>query len=155
MSFTPPTSDIAAELASAGVRVRHKGDSRLMRFLSFFLGEWFLLSAWTTISARTIWCPNHVPLDRLEDYETIIRHELVHARQARRWPVIWQIAYLLLPVPFLFAWCRWASERQGYLVNLRAGTTTIDAVVDTLWRRYGWCWPKPLMRRFFRKEMGR
>ena len=59
--------------------------------------------------------------------------------------MLWQVAYLLLPLPIGLAWFRWASERRAYLVQLRAGAS-VDATVETLWSRYGWCWPRPWMR---------
>jgi hypothetical protein len=79
----------------------------------------------------------------------------VHIEQARRWPVFWQLSYLLLPLPFGFAWFRWHWEREAYLVDLRAGRLTVDEVVETLWSNYAWTWPKPWMRRWFERELGR
>jgi hypothetical protein len=29
----------------------------------------------------------------------------------------------------------------------------LERVVDTLWRVYGWCWPTPLMRRWFLRRL--
>ncbi len=144
---------VSDELNALGVRVRHKSESRLMCLLGFFLGARFMSHSWTTISGRTIWAPDRTRLDMLSVYAVIVRHELVHVKQARRLPLLWQLSYALLPVPFLFAWFRWRWEREAYLVNLRAHTTTIETVVNTLWSVYGWCWPKPLMRRWFWRQM--
>ncbi len=137
------------------ITVRSKRDSALMKFISFFIGKKFLTNFWTTIGPNTIWAPIDTSiLDPAQwaEAKTVIEHELVHTRQARSLPVLWQLAYLLFPLPFLFAWGRWASERAAYLVNLEAGTHTVEQVVDILWRHYGWCWPKPLMRRWFAKR---
>lgn len=144
---------LADELEAAGVRVRHKRDSLVCRVLSWFLGYWFWTRAWTTLGPRTIWAPPHVDLSRLDVYETIIRHELVHIRQARRWPLVWQLSYVLLPLPVGLAWFRWRWEREAYLVQLRARTMSIDEVVDALWRHYGWCWPRAWMRRWFARRV--
>ena len=150
---------LADELATMGVRVRRKSESRLMRLIGFFWPA-FMLRFWTTMSGRTIWAADDADLMRLEDYELVIRHELVHVGQFRRWPVVGQIAYLLLPVPFLLAWFRWAMERRAYMVQLRAadapygsGEYVLQHVVNTLWRNYGWCWPRSWMRRWFLREL--
>ncbi len=139
---------IRDELAASRVGVCVKRRTFLFVIIAAFLrvlGVNFW-TWWTTIGPRTIWAPVGTDLSSIEAYATVIRHELVHARQARRWPVFWQLSYLLLPLPFGLAWCRWASERQAYLVQLRAGTMTIDEVVTTLWDNYGWCYPRSWMR---------
>lgn len=143
---------IGVELAAARVTVRLKSESKLMRFLAVFLSSRFMTHQWTTVSARNIWAPVGTRLDQLDVYATIIRHELVHTRQARL-RGLWQLAYVLLPVPVLFAWCRWWSERRAYLVNIRAGTMTCEQVADVLWRYYAWPWPKSLMLRWLRKQV--
>lgn len=136
-------------LAVMGVRVRRKSESWLMRSLGFFLGAWFRERAWTTIGSRTIWAPDTANLARLDKHEVSVLHELVHIRQARHWPVLFQLSYLLLPVPFFFAWFRWRWEREAYLVNIEYGTHSVEEVVDLLWSKYGWCWPKTAMRKWF------
>lgn len=150
-------STLATDLLRLGVRVKDKRGSLLMRFLALFLGSRFMTSAWTTMGRRTIWAPTGADLtiNGLLRRETIIRHELIHIAQARRWPVWFQLSYLLLPLPVGFAYFRWRFEREAYLVNLRAGQTSIDAVVDSLWGFYAWTWPKPWMRRWFAKELRR
>lgn len=145
--------ELQAELDRLGVRVRHKQSSRLMRLLGWVLGYWWWTRAWVTIGPRTIWAPAHVALDRLDVYEATIRHELVHIQQARRYPLVWQVSYLLLPVPVVLAWCRWRWEREAYLVQLRAGAMTVEEVVSVLWRRYAWPWPRPWMRRWLARAV--
>lgn len=147
-----PDRNIELTLALMGVRVRHKSESWLMRALGFILGAWFMERAWTTVGGRTIWAPSSARLDRLVAYEVALLHELVHIRQARHWPLVFQVSYLLLPVPFLFAWCRWRWEREAYLLNIRHGTHSVEEVVGLLWSKYGWCWPKPLMRRWLMRR---
>lgn len=136
------------------VRIRSKAESKLMRFIAFFLGKEFMTSFWTTVSAYTIWAPVTVDLTKLEPRHFVtIEHELIHTQQAFDWPFLWQLAYLLLPLPFGFAYVRWRSERVAYLMNLRAGTLTIDDVCDLLWRKYFWTWPRKWMRRWFEKQL--
>lgn len=133
------------------VRIRHKNESYLMRFLGIFLGKWFMESAWTTITPWTIWAPVGANLNN----PTVIEHEMVHVRQMRKWWILWHLSYLLLPVPVLGAWCRWRWEREAYLVQIRARVRTIEQVVDTLWWRYGFPWPRGAMRKWFRAEIVR
>ena len=141
--------------------VKSKADSRLMRAIGWLLGIFgnkrFMTNFWTTLGTSTIWAPTSVTIgpDTLRDHSVAIRHELVHIQQARRWPVIWQLAYLLLPLPFGLAWFRWRWEREAYLVNLKAGVMSIEDVVNTLWNNYGWCWPKRWMRSWLSAEMKR
>lgn len=139
----------------AGVEVRHKSTSYLMRVLTVVLG-WVGLDFnrfWTTVSRRVIYAPNHVDLSDLERHRVIIQHELVHIRQARRWPVLFQVSYLLLPLPVGLAWFRFYWERHAYLVDIHAGRLTVEDVVQTLWSNYGWVWPKPWMRRWFERKL--
>lgn len=145
---------MSAPTLPPGVRIRLKSESRLMRFLGSILGAWFMHSAWTTIGPRTIWAPVGARLDRLDVYALIIQHELVHVAQAKRWLVLFQLSYLLLPLPIWLAWCRWRWEREAYLVQLRAGASPA-VLADLLWRRYGWPWPRPLMRRWFERALAR
>lgn len=150
--------ELHAELQGLGVMVRDKRDSVLMQLIGamfFLLGKrrWFLDATWTTIGPRTIWAPRGTPLDRLDRYEDIVRHELVHIAQARRWPILWQLGYLLL-LPAGLAYVRWRSERAAYLVQIRMGTRTVEDVVKTLGGiGYLWCWPRPWMRRWFAKAV--
>lgn len=149
------TDIIRAGLKAAGATLRSKKGSTLINVLSYLLPwrSWFLRT-WTTIG-RTIYAPTHVDIaGPLHPYATTIAHELVHVAQWRRfWAFLW-LGYILLPLPVLFAWCRWAAEREAYLVDIRAGRS-VDDVVNTLWRSYGWPWPKPLMRRWFVKELSK
>lgn len=89
----------------------------------------------------------------------LLTHELEHVRQARwlglgsPWlgVVPMAIAYLLLPLPFGLAWCRYALERQAYLegirVQMRHGADhapLIEHAVEQLsGGAYGWAWVWP------------
>lgn len=142
-------------LTQMGVTVRRKAESRLMKLISFFLGAWFMRRAWTTIGSHTIWAPSSADLVNLDKHEVTLRHELMHIRQARLYPGWFQFSYLFFPVPFLFAWGRWRWEREAYLVNIEAGTHSVEEVINLLWSKYLWTWPKPLMRRWFLREVFR
>ncbi|MCC7542449.1 MAG: hypothetical protein IT379_39895 [Deltaproteobacteria bacterium] len=147
---------VREQVAAAGARVRSKRGSVLMTILSVLLPwrAWFMRAAWTTLG-RTIYAPTWIDVaGSLEPYRSILEHELVHVRQWRRWWLVYPISYLLLPLPIGLAWWRWRWEREAYLVQLRAGTS-VEHVVDTLWRHYGWPWPRWAMRRWFRRALAR
>lgn len=158
--------DIYQILESEGVRVRHKGESLIMKSIGWLLSKIkidFMGSFWTTISGRTIWAPDKVDLSpgslSHPSYHRIIRHELVHIGQARRLPILWQLSYVLL-LPVLLAYGRWLSERSAYMVNIMDAheedrAQVIEDAVSTLWRNYVLTWPKPLMRRWFTREADR
>lgn len=166
--------DVEAELSALCVVVCPKRKSRLMRVLAFFLGAKFSERFWTTIGPKRIWAPTTADLSDLRRYTGVLLHEIEHIKQARRWPVMFQISYLLLPVPVFFAWFRWYFERKAYLASLwyfrehvlgpeswgdpvthnAIVAQEIDRIVNTLWSNYGWCWPKPWMRRYFLKHIG-
>lgn len=150
---------IVEELRERGVTVKTKDKSRLMRLIGVVLGLFGLdfNRFWTTIGPRTIYAPvgTRLTAGELQRQRVIIEHELVHIGQARRWPGWFQLSYLLLPLPFGLAYFRWVWERRAYLVDIRAGRLSIEEVVDTLWASYGWCWPRPLMRRWFEREVSR
>lgn len=145
------------ELLRTGVRIRLKSESRLMVVLGALLrlvgNREFITRYWTTVGPRTIWAPIGTDISRPVLYEIVVRHELVHIQQARRWPVFWQLSYLLLPVPVLFAWFRWRWEREAYLVQLYSGVSTPEEIAHVLWHGYAWTWPPALMRRYFKKKL--
>jgi len=148
---------IKDELDAMGVTVKTKDKSRLMRVIGWFLGLFgldFMGKFWTTVSGKTIWAHVGADLSNLDRYAGVIRHELVHIRQARRWPVWFQVSYLLFPLPIGLAWCRWYWERKAFMVDIEAGRLTVDQAVDMLWR-YGWPWPKSLMRKWFDRQFER
>lgn len=167
-------------LPAKPVQVRRKDQSLLMRLISFVLGYRFMTSSWTTVSRRKIYAPTHMPdevvgtwviedptcpgglaiLDGsaraarwLRFYSSVVRHEICHTRQIRRWLLLFHLTYLWFPLPVLLAWGRWRWEREAYLINLREGTHTVPEVVDILWSGYFWTWPKAWMRRWFLKKL--
>ena len=109
---------------------------------------------WTTVG-RTIYYPAYVRDPRA--HPRIIDHELVHVHQWERLgPWLWA-SYLLLPLPFWLAWFRFRWEREAYLPPIEQAEDrdrAIARVVDTLWFGYGLAWPRPLMRRWFKRDVG-
>ena len=139
------------------VKLIKSEDAKLMRFFAVLLAlignDRFLRSFWCTIG-RKIYYPQCVT-DPWK-HVTIIEHELVHVQQWIKWRLLFAISYLLLPLPFGLAWCRWRFEREAYLINIRASSNPhaeVAWVVESLWSKYGWTWPKPLMRKWFMKQI--
>lgn len=146
------------ELAVLGIKIIRKDHSRLMRVIGWILKRFkidFMGSAWTTIGPKRIYASTRTPLsienhENLEQWEHIIRHELVHVKQAKKYPIFWQFSYLFLFLPIGLAWFRWYWEREAYLtVNIQKYGADPDAVADTLSRMYLWPWPNSWMKRWF------
>lgn len=84
----------------------------------------------------------------------VLQHELHHVEQFSKWwaPFVLPLLATCLPSPVFFSG-RWYVERWAYLADIRAGRLTIDGAVQALWSGYGWCWPKPLMRKWFKSKL--
>jgi uncharacterized membrane protein len=103
-----------------------------------------------------------------DEIYSVLLHEFVHLKQIKRlgFGIFWLgivpflIAYLLLPLPVGFAYCRYLFEREAYTESLRfdfemygedAAQSTIKQTVDQLSTgAYGWTMPFPeVIRRYF------
>jgi hypothetical protein len=100
-----------------------KVDSRFMRFLAVLLRPLLggaFMGDYTTTLGQTV----YTPVDWAEMPEAsrleILRHERVHLRQARRWGLLFSLAYLLFPLPLGLAWCRARFEWEAYEESMRA-----------------------------------
>ena len=158
--------ELRAEFISRDVVFSPKTDSWLMILLAAFLGADFINKYWTTVG-KTIYFPSYV-LDPWE-YPDVIRHEYVHLLQLdstlgfRLPSTVWAFLYIFFPIPFLFSYFRWKSEREAYLVSLlllkRSGASMnlivlkAECVVQLLWSSYGYCWPQFLMREWFAQAL--
>jgi hypothetical protein len=107
----------------------------------------------TTIGPR-VYVPAGWEARAADDRYVTMRHERVHLRQFRRWTLpVMALAYLLLPLPFGLAWCRYRFERAAYEETLRAAADVRGRGVlcDAAFRAhvieqftsgaYGWMWP--------------
>lgn len=102
----------------------------------------------------------------------VLYHERVHMRQFKRfgfgspWLGILPmgLAYLLLPLPFGLAWCRYAFEREAYLAQAciaaemygkSIGYQYVEHAVEQLTgASYGWSWPFPrAVRKWFEARL--
>ena len=85
-------------------------------------------------------------------YPVVIEHELVHVKQWERLGSLgFLLLYFILPLPLLFSG-RWFLEREAYLKDIEAGELSANHVTYLLWSEYFFSWPKPLMRRWFKKN---
>lgn len=148
------------------VKVVPKSESRLMRFIAWFCSvRWFwlfqinpnFLDGYVTTIGKTIYYRSSWGAFSIENdadirrHSTTFEHEFMHVEQYERWWFLYQASYLLFPLPFLLAWFRFYWERQPYLhVNMKNGMT-VDECANALWK-YGWPWPRTLMKRWFEKN---
>ena len=72
----------------------------------------------------------HGDWTKINVYSTL-RHELVHIRDARRFPILFQLSYTLLPLPALFAYCRADWEFRGYAQNMIASYNHHGVIEDS------------------------
>lgn len=137
------------------VRLIPKSRSRLMRLAGVFLGSAFMTDFWTTYRVPFAKPVISYPDDTREPmrHTTTLDHELVHVGQLRPWygPFLLSLLVTVFPLPFFFSG-RWYIERPAYLNEIKNNIRELDDAVDILWNDYGWCWPKPLMRRWFQKH---
>src|SRR3990167_4415841 len=101
-----------------GFRVVAKSRSRLMQWIYYGLGMslWnprFITSFVTTIG-KTVYMP--VDLISSADGYRILRHERIHILQSLRWPILYQLSYVI-PLPFLNG--RWWWELEAYTETMR------------------------------------
>ncbi len=133
----------------------HRAIDRALRLGSFGKIHSYLDGYHTTIG-QTVYVTADWDERSTEARWQVLRHELVHMRQFRRWtPVGMALAYLLLPLPVGLAWCRARFEMEAYAESIRAAFELHgpDHVRATGFRAgiveqftgpaYGWMWPFP------------
>lgn len=133
------------------VRIVPKHESRLMR-LAFNLGLMRLwcprfMETYTTVFGSTIAMPAW--LIGTTSGARVLRHERVHLRDARSWPVLFHLSYVLLPIGPSF---RALWELRAYRETLRCELEATGRISDgTLafvasqftGSSYLWMWPFP------------
>ena len=131
-----------------------KSDSALMKFIGFFYPA-FMTNLWTTIG-DTIYYPVDVKSPLAIKYYPIVRHEVVHIKQFKKYGLpLFLFLYLLFPLPCFFSYFRWKFEREAYLhANIKT-ERDVDKVVDILAKYYFYPWPKKWMRKWFITELER
>ncbi|MCB9740029.1 MAG: hypothetical protein H6747_12255 [Deltaproteobacteria bacterium] len=146
-----------------GFGILYKDESRLHRAIGALvrpLNDRYLQD-YTTVLFGKVAFPSRAwraAVGEAAIYE-VLRHEAVHLRDARRFPVLFELSWLLLPLPTVLT-LRALWEYRGYAESLRArvdlGLPVDDAWIDWVVARftgpdYGFMWPFPAMlRRRFR-----
>lgn len=129
--------------------------AKLLLVVTFGTQKTFMTSYITTIDT-TVYVPEGWDAWNEQRRLSILRHERVHMRQAKRltFPVF-ALLYLLAPLPLGFAWCRARFEWEAYTESMRAvaemhGIKILDddkykkSITDQFTTgAYGWMWPFP------------
>ncbi len=152
MSEPLPEAEVAARLQAlvgqlqrelSGFSIVYKDESRLHRAIATLVWPFNRRYAqdYTTVLFGHIAFPSRTYASKLGvrgQYE-IICHEAVHLRDARSWPLLFELSYLLLPLPALLT-CRALWEWRGYRASLRArhelGLAVDDGWIDGVVARF-------------------
>jgi hypothetical protein len=127
---------LEAELARALPRfaIRYKDESRLQRWIGVLLRPLCptYCTRYTTVMFGKVYFPSRAWCEAVGPGAIwrILRHEAVHLRDARRWPLIFPLSYLVcLPTVFTArAWWEW----RGYVETMRAEAEITGAIPDAL-----------------------
>lgn len=154
---------LAAQLAAElpGFRVAYKDESRGQRALGRLVGLWnpHYLTRYTTVLGRTVWMPSRAWRAQRSprDLYLLLRHEAVHLRDMRRFPILFQLSYALLLPAVLTLRAVW--ELRAYDETVRA-TVELDGALSEEQLEYivgcftgpdylfMFPFPKPLRRHF-------
>jgi hypothetical protein len=150
------SEEILAEFP--GFKIVNKQDSLFMRAIDLFLRVLtfnkmaaFMTSYVTTIGS-TVYVPRRWTEWSLTARASILRHERVHMRQARRYGFVpFMFLYLCPFLPIGLAYFRARFEFEAYVETMRAaaeaGTTITsgpfkDHIIEQfVGPAYGWMWP--------------
>jgi hypothetical protein len=143
-------------------KIRPKSNSLFMKSISIFLkiltfgkNTQFMDNYYTTIG-HTIYVPNNYNNSSELERVAVIRHELVHMRQARKYSqFIFSILYLFIIFPIGLAYFRAKFEKEAYEESMRARAEFygMSALDDIKYKQqltghftssdYLWMWPFP------------
>jgi hypothetical protein len=126
----------------------------VLKVLSFGQFKAFFEDYTTTIG-KTVYTPTR--WDSFSDgaRTVILRHEMVHLQQAKRWGFLFSVLYLFGGLPIGAAYFRVKFEREAYVETLQAhvdllGTFVLDdpSLKDMILRQFNgpaylWMWPFP------------
>ena len=171
MVLTNLLIDIKREFPKFGLV--KKSDSRLMKAIDIFLRivtfnqQKVFLTKYTTTLNTTVYLGNDWDKMSSVNKAILLRHERVHMCQARRYSIImFAIMYILIPLPFLFAYCRMMFEKEAYKETMIAsyqyhgkGFVTSNNFKQFIVNQfttaaYGWMWIlKPQVEKWFDKML--
>jgi len=161
---------LLASIASQGVKIVRKDQSKFWRFLGWLVkvvtfgkndsfGTDFTTTIGKTIAVTPDW-PTWAPEDKLET----ITHEMVHVGQYKKFTLVgMSLLYLLVFLPFGLAYFRYRFEREAYLTEYKytiaKGWGTKDALIESgvselSGSDYGWAWlSKSGIRKWFQANL--
>jgi hypothetical protein len=123
---------LTAELP--GFALRYKNESPLQRLIARLVRPFnpTYLTEYTTVMFGRVYFPDRAFVADMsrESLYALLRHEAVHLRDARRFPVFFQVSYLLLPPigPGFRALWEW----RGYAETVRAEHALWGEIPDAL-----------------------
>ena len=152
--MTPDFNALQAEVLAEfpNFKIANKADSWLMKLISHFMVSSFMDSYVTTIW-NTVYVPSHWATYDEASKCSLLRHERVHMRQARKLTFpLFAFLYLLVFLPLGLAWFRARFEMEAYTETLQADKDYQGVGWDTpeykAWLAsqftsgaYGWMWP--------------
>lgn len=140
--------------------IKEKSGSRLMKAINIFLkiitfGQMkTFMSSFTTTLDETIYTPEKWPTIPEDSRVRVLRHELVHMRQKKRYTFVgFAFLYLFFPFPIGLAYFRMKFEREAYEVSMRdvAKRHGVESLRNQKYRdamithftgsQYFWMWP--------------
>ena len=156
MSIVPDVEALKAQITAEfpSFSMHYKKDSLLMRLIGFFAGADFMSSYVTTLWSQTVYLPSNWDSYGDDSKCSLLRHERVHMRQAKKltYP-LFAFLYLLVFFPIGLAYFRARFEMEAYTESLAAdkdyGDDYSSADKRAWWvghftsSAYGYMWPFP------------
>ena len=157
-------------------RTINKSDSRLMKVIDrvlriITLGKMSTyMTGFITTMGTTVYVPDSWDSMSETSKMTVLRHERVHMRQARRYGRLWfSLLYLLVPLPLGLAWFRAKFEMEAYEESLAAmleyygadslgpkSRTQDNTIRHFMSAEYFWMWPfRGYMDRWYTRTVER
>lgn len=140
--------------------VQYKADSTFMKILNVLLtivtfGQMKgFMTTFTTTIGTTVYVPSTWDTSNTADKCTLLRHERIHMRQAKRmgrWK--FSLTYIFWPLPLGLAKGRASLEMEAYTETMRAWNDYGANILQAGYRAdmigyfttgaYGWMWPFP------------
>lgn len=125
--------------------VRYKDESPLQRLLGRLLWPFNreYMTRYTTVMFGRVYFPSRAWCAEVGEATVylVLRHEAVHLRDARRYPLIFHLSYLLM-LPAVFT-ARAFWEWRGYLETMRAHLALHGEIPDSLLHHIERCFTGP------------
>lgn len=142
-----------------GFSLRYKDESPSQRLVAALVWPFNrrYLQDYTTVLFGRVYLPSRrwrAAVGEAAIYE-ILSHEAVHLRDARCFPLVFELSYLLLPLPALLtapAGWEWRGYRASMRARLELGLPVDDGWIEAVVQRfvgadYLYMWPFPAMLR--------